>query len=1723
MSADRDPSPVLTRVLGRGSPGDDGGTSDRRKRGFVAGVDVRTGQRRAWAGGRALLAGLTVTVLLVPVAVIPAASADDHEGGGEPQAAFWKRVGHDAWHGLTRHDLHDVHFPPGEGGGECADPGFAVGAEGTVLKTCDGAETWEVRRYDVGDLHAVEFVDSRRGFAVGAEGTILRTDDGGESWVALFSGVDQDLYGVDFLDADRGFVAGSSPDATVLLRTVDGGDTWTARPITVDRGINEVLDVDFVDEEVGYAVGSREHSTDLVRVVRTEDGGATWDWMLSRGNSGRMSGVDVASPADEVAYAVGRPNYIWRTTGGESGWSNASPLTTAALGDFVDFRDVAFTDARRGYVVGAYSDPETDTVRTPVIVRTEDGFDTPPVFEPVDGLLSNGDAVRLEAVDATADGVAVAVGTSGVIVKRSTDPAELPQDPDGLCVPPEVAAALEGAAGDDAVCQEPADPEAESVPEAGQPTGPPPAFPQTTTSCAIPQDEVNKAFPCRAEFEFVREDGTPLGADLGPPRLLLDPGLRRVVGYHLSGGQNQGLGPRVFLYDVDRLEQRGVPGFGDPFAGASGRGDDTGVVNLRHSADFQDVARLGTTEGTFALDAERHRVFIGNNPTGAIEPVTRPRIAAVSLTGEFEPTLIEFEDLLAGVPPRVLAHTSLSLLAVDDAHNRLYAVTDGPLLPVDGLLGTVGSIGLQNQGVTLHAFAPSVDDQGKLALERVWHLALEDRCERTKPPDHFQFMGVSHDGRTIVLPCTEVSFTYFGLAPTKPAQVLNVLLPDGVAPEEVGEDDVAEFEFRSDPMPGSTAGIPPVLVKGAPGMEVLHWRTGERHFFWHYGRQEWIGGITIERGAGRGELVASDPVNRRLYLTGGDISGGTDGETGDLGFVQTVNTPADLTHPHVPTGSTRDLSGGVFDPETGRLFALGATESGDRVLTFEDRIGPTLPKGLSDPDAFTNDIDEAEANSISRSAESSAYGARVWWTGLQGALPGSYVFNPKGDLQSQTDPASEPPGYTYGALFRQMTLGPFLSRLPWRPHDHYREVFAAHVAEARLAGGFDADLASARARGLSIDDGTRDDGTTRIGAEQAQESAEAEGHAACGDWESPTLKPFLPPQEFKEPCQEEWTSGWEDFREGSGENREEFERCTLEGHDRLLREFDGRREVRSSDHDDECFSRFDEGDPGRNGETGEYERSSLEGRFGWTRPSQCADPGSEGDDTGADGSVTRCDAGGWQTEATARNSFVFDLPGAGGGAGSIDVGSSRSATRLRLDEERGMVTEGLALASDVEVEIEGSGSLRIGEVATVGRSWAQGRPGTAGSEFEVRYQDVVVAHEDGSVAFSCSPANSDTVARSEPEESEEEPGEAGCDPEAITEAVGRVFGDTMSARAPERDLQEATTGSPKGARAMVRRNRSDFSADLVLFNVTRDEVPGLQLLINADGTKFNRFRVDLAAVFAESLYQIGQPRVDPPPGSLAVELHDHTGAPLAGGRFEVAAVESGTVSECRTASDGVGSCRFGTLDAGEYQVRQVSAPSGFARQEGAVSVFVSPGSESVARFVNAPDAGGVEVTLVDPGGQPLAGGTFALTHEAGSPVSCTTGPAGACVFDPAPLGRYQLVQTAAPPGYEAADGMDFALTRPGQVARIQVVNGAAVAGASIEIIEIIEGSEPTASTQEPGGGPLRSFVDALADAFGFLLRNPLQALLFLMLFGVLAAPFYSLARRMDLIAAEEAT
>ena len=169
-----------------------------------------------------------------------------------------------------------------------AERGWIVGAEGTLLRTLDGGQTWQDVDSGVdADLVDVKFMnDGLIGFIVGEDGNLLTSFDGGAAWRAAPLDERDDLLAIAVDNPSSVWVVGAGGTALI---SVDGGLTWQQRELTyATEGGNRLtvtgditaMEFDVIEEETGQTAGFAATADSLI--LRTLDGGLTWERMGGR-------------------------------------------------------------------------------------------------------------------------------------------------------------------------------------------------------------------------------------------------------------------------------------------------------------------------------------------------------------------------------------------------------------------------------------------------------------------------------------------------------------------------------------------------------------------------------------------------------------------------------------------------------------------------------------------------------------------------------------------------------------------------------------------------------------------------------------------------------------------------------------------------------------------------------------------------------------------------------------------------------------------------------------------------------------------------------------------------------------------------------------------------------------------------------------------------------------------------------------------------------------------------------------------------------------------------------------------------------------------------------------------------------------------------------------------------------------------------------------------------
>ncbi len=196
--------------------------------------------------------------------------------------------------------------------GAVAGPAIvAVGERGAILRSTDGAHTWEAAESPTtATLTGVSFAaDARHGWVVGHDALILATTDGGVTWRKQWQGdnLQDSFLDVLALDARRVIAVGAYG---LFVTTVDGGRTWTRRKLSEDdfhfnrltRGPTGTL----------YLAGERG------TLLRSRDQGGHWD-RIDAPYDGSFYGI--LPLGERTLLAHGLRGRIYRSTDDGATWT----------------------------------------------------------------------------------------------------------------------------------------------------------------------------------------------------------------------------------------------------------------------------------------------------------------------------------------------------------------------------------------------------------------------------------------------------------------------------------------------------------------------------------------------------------------------------------------------------------------------------------------------------------------------------------------------------------------------------------------------------------------------------------------------------------------------------------------------------------------------------------------------------------------------------------------------------------------------------------------------------------------------------------------------------------------------------------------------------------------------------------------------------------------------------------------------------------------------------------------------------------------------------------------------------------------------------------------------------------------------------------------------------------------------------------------------------------
>jgi photosystem II stability/assembly factor-like uncharacterized protein len=229
---------------------------------------------------------------------------------------------------------------------------WASGSKGTILKTIDGGQNWQViqikgaesldfrdiQAFDVNSAIAMSAGEAEKGAA-----KIYQTTDGGVNWQVVFETNEKGVFfdSFDFWNKNEGILVGDAIDEKpYLLKTSDGGKTW-----------NRIAKESLPNIEIGEASFAASGTCIITkgksawfctqnRVFYTNDKGKSWNVSQTNFGKGQTAGIfGLHFTNTKQGFAVGGdykddkkavPNVATTNDGGKT-WQMLTPTQPDGL------------------------------------------------------------------------------------------------------------------------------------------------------------------------------------------------------------------------------------------------------------------------------------------------------------------------------------------------------------------------------------------------------------------------------------------------------------------------------------------------------------------------------------------------------------------------------------------------------------------------------------------------------------------------------------------------------------------------------------------------------------------------------------------------------------------------------------------------------------------------------------------------------------------------------------------------------------------------------------------------------------------------------------------------------------------------------------------------------------------------------------------------------------------------------------------------------------------------------------------------------------------------------------------------------------------------------------------------------------------------------------------------------------------------------------------------
>lgn len=161
--------------------------------------------------------------------------------------------------------------------------GAVIGDFGGVATTSNGGLNWNTN-YDrfIYDVNSLQFVDENIGYLSTSHDSLLKTTNKGDDWFPILPNEHPYPFGkLAFINADIGWVFKTK--SLKINKTTNGGTNWVDQVINNTPNGFSPVDIQFVNESVGFIGGIYSNPIPFYSLMKTTDGGYNWEEIKTSG------------------------------------------------------------------------------------------------------------------------------------------------------------------------------------------------------------------------------------------------------------------------------------------------------------------------------------------------------------------------------------------------------------------------------------------------------------------------------------------------------------------------------------------------------------------------------------------------------------------------------------------------------------------------------------------------------------------------------------------------------------------------------------------------------------------------------------------------------------------------------------------------------------------------------------------------------------------------------------------------------------------------------------------------------------------------------------------------------------------------------------------------------------------------------------------------------------------------------------------------------------------------------------------------------------------------------------------------------------------------------------------------------------------------------------------------------------------------------------------------